>query len=205
MTKVKICGLSTVEALTCAIQAGADYLGLVFAESPRQVTIEQASHLLQQVPIPKTVQTVGVFVSPTRHQLLETQRLTGIDLVQIHGELPALQDLPFPVIHAQAATQTLKLDPIETDYILLDAPATSYQGGNGRPFDWSSIDPTTLPAQKLWLAGGLNANNVQRAIHYFHPFVVDVSSGVETNGQKDCQKIQAFCQKVKENPYVSRT
>lgn len=200
MTQVKICGLSTVEAISCAIQSGADYLGFIFAKSSRNVTIEQVQQLLEQVAIPETVKIVGVFVSPTRQELLDTQRLAGLDLVQVHGTLPDITDLPFPVIQAQSVTQDRHDYHTTADYLLLDAPATIYQGGNGTVFDWTSVDPHTLP--DIWLAGGLNSTNVTDAVAYFQPLVVDVSSGVETNGQKDCQKIQLFCHTVKENHYV---
>ena len=84
MTKVKICGLSTREAVEVAVNSGADYIGFVFAKSKRQVGIKQASHLAQFIP--KTVQKVGVFVSPTLMELQEAISQVPLDLVQIHGE-----------------------------------------------------------------------------------------------------------------------
>ena len=83
------------------------------------------------------------------------------------------------------------------DFLLLDAPPTKYMGGNGQRFDWSAVAVQQLEKEKLWLAGGLTAENVGEAIAYFHPKVVDVSSGVETDGKKDLAKISAFCEAVR--------
>ena len=85
MTKVKICGLSTKEAAETAVSAGADYIGFVFAPSKRQVTLDQASELAKFIPA--DVKKVGVFVSPSRAQLLEVIDKVGLDLVQVHGQV----------------------------------------------------------------------------------------------------------------------
>lgn len=205
MTTIKICGLTTVEATQAAIDAGADYIGFVFAPSKRQIQATAVACLLQQVTRPKTVKTVGVFVSPTRELLLKTAKVASLDFVQIHGDLPDLTDFPLPVIAAQGVEEKTTRYQTSADFLLLDAPPTQYQGGNGQPFDWSLIHPENIPREKLWLAGGLTIQTVAAAIRYFQPLTVDVSSGVETNGQKDLKKIHAFCQAVKEETYVSRT
>ena len=94
MTKVKICGLSTPEAVQTAIEAGADYIGFVFAPSKRQVTLEQARQLA--TGIPKGVQKVGVFVSPQREEVEQACQVVGLDLIQVHGPMDEtiLQDFP---------------------------------------------------------------------------------------------------------------
>ncbi|MBZ5796610.1 hypothetical protein K8353_41815, partial [Burkholderia contaminans] len=87
MTKVKICGLSTKEAVETAVSAGADYIGFVFAPSKRQVTLEEAAELAKLIPA--DVKKVGVFVSPSRVELLEAIDKVGLDLVQVHGQVAA--------------------------------------------------------------------------------------------------------------------
>ena len=96
MTKVKICGLSTKEAVESAVSAGADYIGFVFAPSKRQVTLDQAAELAKLIPA--NVKKVGVFVSPSRAQLLETIEEVGLDLIQVHGQVGdgLLENLPCP-------------------------------------------------------------------------------------------------------------
>ncbi|GCF92531.1 N-(5'-phosphoribosyl)anthranilate isomerase [Enterococcus florum] len=203
MTRIKICGLSTQEAVETVVNSGADYLGFVFAKSPRQVTAELVKKITTNVPA--EMKKVGVFVSPSRDEVETAIQAAGLDLVQIHGE-PLTEAVSVPIIRAVSIrkSQTLPEAGIE-DYLLLDAPPTKYMGGNGEVFDWQAVNPTELPQDKLFVAGGLTPENVAAAIQYFNPLAVDVSSGVETNGKKDYKKITAFCQAVKEETHVSAT
>ena len=198
MTKVKICGLSNIEAVKTAVSAGADYIGFVFAPSKRQVTLEQAAELAKFIP--SHIQKVGVFVSPSRADLLEAIEKVGLDLVQVHGQVAddLFEDLPC------ASIQTVQVDGdghvpnSQADYLLFDAPVA----GSGQTFDWGQLDTAEL-SQPFFIAGGLNEDNVARAIQHFSPFAVDVSSGVETDGQKDHEKIRRFIERVKHG--ISRT
>ena len=192
MTKVKICGLSTKEAVKTAVSAGADYIGFVFAPSKRQVTLEQAAELSKFIP--SHIQKVGVFVSPSRAELLEAVDKVGLDLVQIHGQVAddLFVDLPCASIQAVQVDGDGHLPSSQADYLLFDAPVA----GSGQPFDWGQLDTTEL-SQPFFIAGGLNEDNVARAIQHFSPFAVDVSSGVETDGQKDHEKIRRFIERVK--------
>lgn len=203
MTHIKICGLSTTEAVETAVQGGADYLGFVFAKSPRQVTAEQVKKITATVPA--AIKKVGVFVSPSRDEVEETIQAAGLDLVQIHGEL-LTEAVSVPIIRAVSIrkSEALPQTGIEA-YLLLDAPPAKYMGGNGAVFDWQAVNPNELPQDTLFIAGGLTPENVAAAIQYFQPLAVDVSSGVETNGKKDHKKITAFCQAVKEETHVSAT
>ena len=198
MTKVKICGLSTKEAVKTAVSAGADYIGFVFAPSKRQVTLEQAAELAKFIP--SHIQKVGVFVSPSRAELLEAVDKVGLDLVQVHGQVAddLFEDLPCASIQAVQVDGDGHVPNSQADYLLFDAPVA----GSGQTFDWGQLDTTEL-AQPFFIAGGLNEDNVARAIQYFSPFAVDVSSGVETNGQKDHEKIRRFIERVKNG--ISRT
>ena len=192
MTKVKICGLSNIEAVETAVSAGADYIGFVFAPSKRQVTLEQAAELAKFIP--SHIQKVGVFVSPSRADLLEAIEKVGLDLVQVHGQVvdKLFENLPCGSIQAVQVDEGGQVPNSQADYLLFDAPVA----GSGQTFDWGRLDTTKL-AQLFFIAGGLNEDNVARAIQHFSPFAVDVSSGVETDGQKDHEKIRRFIERVK--------
>ena len=198
MTKVKICGLSTKEAVKTAVSAGADYIGFVFAPSKRQVTVEQVIELAKFIP--SHIQKVGVFVSPSRAELLEAVDKVGLDFVQVHGQVAddLFEDLPCASIQAVQVDEGGHVPNSQADYLLFDAPVA----GSGQTFDWAQLDTTEL-AQPFFIAGGLNEDNVARAIQPFTPFAVDVSSGVETDGQKDHEKIRRFIERVKHG--ISRT
>ena len=198
MTKVKICGLSNIEAVKTAVSAGADYIGFVFAPSKRQVTVEQAIDLAKFIP--SHIQKVGVFVSPSRAELLEAIEKVGLDLVQVHGQVvdKLFKNLPCGSIQAVQVDGDGHVPNSQADYLLFDAPVA----GSGQTFDWGQLDTTEL-SQPFFIAGGLNEDNVARAIQHFSPFAVDVSSGVETDGQKDHEKIRRFIERVKNG--ISRT
>ena len=198
MTKVKICGLSTKEAVKTAVSAGADYIGFVFAPSKRQVTLEQAAELAKIIP--SNIRKVGVFVSPSRAELLEAVDKVGLDFVQVHGKVvdKLFENLPCGSIQAVQVDEGGHVPNSQADYLLFDAPVA----GSGQTFDWGQLDTTEL-AQPFFIAGGLNEDNVARAIQHFSPFAVDVSSGVETDGQKDHEKIRRFIERVKNG--ISRT
>ena len=198
MTKVKICGLSNIEAVETAVSAGADYIGFVFAPSKRQVTVEQAAELTEIIPA--NVKKVGVFVSPSRAELLGAVDKVGLDFVQVHGQVAddLFEDLPCGSIQAVQVDEGGHVPNSQADYLLFDAPVA----GSGQTFDWGQLDTTEL-SQPFFIAGGLNEDNVKEAIQHFTPFAVDVSSGVETDGQKDHEKIRRFIERVKNG--ISRT
>ena len=198
MTKVKICGLSNIETVKTAVSAGADYIGFVFAPSKRQISVEQAIDLAKFIP--SHIQKVGVFVSPSRAELLEAVDKVGLDFVQVHGQVvdKLFENLPCGSIQAVQVDEGGHVPNSQADYLLFDAPVA----GSGQTFDWGRLDTTEL-AQPFFIAGGLNEDNVARAIQHFSPFAVDVSSGVETDGQKDHEKIRRFIERVKHG--ISRT
>ena len=198
MTKVKICGLSTKGAVETAVLAGADYIGFVFAPSKRQVTFEEAAELVKLIPA--NVKKVGVFVSPSRAQLLEAIDKVGLDLVQIHGQVAddLFENLPCGSIQAVQVDGEGHVPNSQANYLLFDAPVA----GSGQTFDWGKLD-TAGVVQTFFIAGGLHEDNVAEAIQHFTPFAVDVSSGVETDGKKDHEKIRRFIERVKNG--ISRT
>lgn len=198
MTKVKICGLSTKEAVETAVSAGVDYIGFVFAPSKRQVTLEEATELAKLIPV--NVKKVGVFVLPSRAQLLEAIEKVGLDLIQVHVQVgdDLFEDLPCASIQAVQVDGNGHVPNSQADYLLFDAPVA----GSGQTFDWGQLNTTGL-VQPIFIAGGLNEDNVVKAIQHFTPYAVDVSSGVETDGQKDHEKIRRFIERAKNG--ISRT
>lgn len=202
--EVKICGLNDEDAIDVAIEAGADYIGLVFYEkSPRAVTAERAAELTQFI---EGVQKVGLFVDPSDALLDEVLTHVRLDLLQFHGsETPervaAIRaDFGIPVMKViaveTAADLTAAAPFLEVvDHLLFDAKppkGAALPGGNAVSFDWTILKgfKSTVP----WmLAGGLTAANVAEAIRISGARTVDVSSGVESSpGVKDPDKIRAF-------------
>ena len=192
MTKVKICGLSSPEAVTAAVDSGADYIGFAFAKSKRQVTLTQAHDLVKNIPV--QVKKVGVFVNPSMEDLEQAIEAVPLDMVQIHGDFDnsLSEKLSVPIIRAvQVASASVILED-SADYFLFDAP----MAGSGKSFDWKLLDTVSIE-KPFFIAGGLTTENVAQAISIFQPYAVDVSSGVETGGRKDIQKIKAFIERVK--------
>ena len=192
MTKVKICGLSTVEAVETAVLAGADYIGFVFAASKRQVSLEQAQELAKRVT--GKTKIVGVFVSPSLEDLEQAIGQVPLDMVQIHGTFDEvlIPLISVPVIRAiQLSDQEAQVSS-QADYLLFDAPVA----GSGQAFDWGLLKDQKIQ-QDFFIAGGLTVDNVRQARETFQPYAVDVSSGVETEGRKDIEKIKAFIEGAK--------
>ncbi|HFI0275639.1 TPA: phosphoribosylanthranilate isomerase [Streptococcus suis] len=192
MTKVKICGLSTEEAVRAAVEGGADYLGFVFAPSRRQVSLERAYQLATLIP--ERIQIVGVFVSPTPTELQLAIGQVPLDIVQIHGDWDEsyVQQVPVPVIRAIQLDKADDIRETQAAYLLFDAPIA----GSGQTFDWELLTGKQF-RQPIFIAGGLTVDNVATAQDLFSPYAVDVSSGVETDGHKDPVKIKAFIERVK--------
>lgn len=212
MTRVKICGLTERLHVEAAINAGADYLGFVFAESRRRIDPTQVRKITEQVP--QNIGKVGVFVSPSFEEVQAAIQAAQLTAIQLHGKvLPFLQTAfqtgtfahqNIAVIQAfDGEADTLEQDFLscDADFGLLDAPVRdhSYAGGNGQSFDWQKAARKPLPlSERFFIAGGLHAENVEEAIQLFRPYAVDVSSGVETQGKKDSRKIEQFIHLVKE-------
>lgn len=200
MTKVKICGLKEVEHVQAAVSAGADAIGFVFAPSKRLVSIAQAHELAKHVP--NGVLKIGVFVNPTAEELLAAVEGVPLDYVQYHGEETSdfIRAQGYPAIKAlsvRSAEDVQAAAQYEVDYYLFDAPGTDFKGGSGHTFDWTLLATAGIPKEKLILAGGLKRENIGEAVSLVAPFMVDVSSGVETDDVKDIEKIEAFLQVAK--------
>lgn len=198
MTKVKICGL--MEETHVKAAEGADAIGFVFAPSKRQVSIERANELAKHAPVDS--ERVGVFVNASLMEIEQTIEKVPLTMVQLHGDEPdsLVEAIQVPVIQAfsiRTKEDVARLKKSKADYVLVDAPGTDYRGGAGKTFDWALLESSGVDLSKLILAGGLNSENVQSAIQRVGPVMVDVSSGVETDGKKDSGKIQEFIKQAK--------
>lgn len=208
--KVKMCGISKVETIPAVVEAKPDYMGLVFAPSKRQVTVEQAKILIEELHKQcinhydtKVVKTVGVFVNETVDNLVAIANEVNLDAVQLHGDedetfIQSLKERTnvevWKAIQIRTAADTEKWIDSSADMLLFDAYHKDERGGTGEVFDWSSLDAFERP---FMLAGGIDSTNVARAIRTVRPYGIDISSGIETNGMKDDKKITAFTKIVK--------
>lgn len=197
MTKIKLCGITRLCDIEVANELKPEYIGFVFAKkSKRYVAPEVAEQLKRKLS--NKIQAVGVFVDESVQQVAKLLREHVIDLAQLHGSedddyIRMLRELTNqPIIKAFRINEESDLDAIEAcsaDYVLLDSGA-----GCGEIFEWSLIKNIKRP---FFLAGGLHTDNVKTAVQEIHPFAVDVSSGIETNGFKDEEKIRAFVTAVR--------
>lgn len=196
---VKICGIKTEEAANVAVEAGADFIGFVFARSKRQITPEAASRIANTVP--SHVKKVGVFVNETVDTILIIAEKANLDVIQLHGDEPAsvAEQLPYQIIKAFPIDRErlANVQHYPCDYYLLDSPIGDNRGGNGTTFDWDLANDLSIDRNKVILAGGLSPENIKEAINRVKPVGVDVSSGVETNGEKDFNKIEQFITNAK--------
>lgn len=201
MVKIKVCGITTVEDALKAVELGADALGFNFyPPSPRYVEPEKARAILAAVP--EKVCNVALFVNEPREKVREilahgllAEKRQAFGALQFHGEESGdyCRGWDFKVIKAfriKDQKSLLALRGFPADFYLLDSFSPGY-GGSGQPFPWDWLEG--LPAEKLILAGGLDAENVQEAIRRLRPYGVDVCSGVEAKpGVKDHEKLKAF-------------
>lgn len=201
-TRVKICGITNAEDAVAAVKAGADALGVVLTEGPRQVTLDEAADAL--APVPPMVGRVGVFVDADADFVAEAVARLGLTAVQFHGdESPeACAAVGAPVIKAVRVAEDFDA-AVMTPYrslvsaLLLDTYVSRQNGGTGMAFAWDRVGelPRWAP---IIVAGGLNPVNVGQAIRVLKPYAVDVSSGVEERRRhKDHMKVQAFVAAVR--------
>ena len=198
MIRIKICGITNADDARAAAEAGADAIGLIFADSPRRVTPAQAARIVAAVPV--FVTTVGVFVDADAETIERTARQVRLDRVQLHGDEPPelAARLSRPVI------KRLRVGP-DTDADTLRREADRWRGcailldpgaGSGEAFDWSLAAELGRP---VIVAGGLTVENVAEAIRQARPAAVDVCSGVEREpGRKSVAKMQAFVRAVRD-------
>lgn len=203
MSKIKICGIRRTCDIEFVNEAKPDYIGFVFAKSPRQVSFDVAAELKDKLD--KNIKTVGVFVNSPISEILPLVKEGIIDLIQLHGEedehfIEQLKDYTTaPIIKAvrvQSQQDIIDKQELPCEFLLLDTFQKDVYGGSGQTFDWTLIPKLKKP---FFLAGGININNINQAISACHPYCVDVSSGVETDGVKDREKIIDITMKARNN------
>ncbi|MZQ98725.1 MAG: phosphoribosylanthranilate isomerase [Acidaminobacter sp.] len=206
--KIKFCGLRRPEDIEYANQTRPDYIGFVFAKSKRQVSPELAGQL--GLGLAEGMKRVGVFVNAPLEEILEAVRLAKLDVVQLHGdegpeEIRAVKDALVGVgtgtigrvpeiwkaVRTTDAAVLLAADGLEVDRLLLDAFTPGMAGGTGVVADWNMIRGVKEQLTKpFFLAGGLNAGNLEEAVYAVEPYGIDLSSGIETDGFKDLSKME---------------
>jgi phosphoribosylanthranilate isomerase len=242
MTRVKICGCRTVEQAQVAADAGADFVGMVFAESRRKVEMDDAYDIVHALGTPlaelemsdppslfrteatdlrswfelgvsalerllarKRPLTVGVFANNDPDEINDIADEVGLDLIQLSGGEPWSECLlmnrqVLKVVHVgdadDLAAVTGRMQTGSAMAVMLDRGGSGVYGGAGVSFDWG-LAAQIAAAMPVWLAGGLTVENVAAAIRQVRPWCVDVSSGVETDGVKDLQKIREFLKAAK--------
>jgi phosphoribosylanthranilate isomerase len=213
MTVVKICGIRDKPHAMATVEAGADFIGLVFAPSRRQITLSQAKDIVNAVKsISDTIQTVGVFVNMPSHGINMIADSCNLDWVQLSGDenREYCRHIARPIIKAvrikrgQHPEQIRHLLAVESEMLseqkfiyLLDSQVKGRYGGTGTTFDWN-VARQAAKDFPLIIAGGLTQENVSRVIDVAAPWGVDVSSGVETRGIMDIAKIKAFIEAVRQ-------
>lgn len=199
--KIKICGLKSLEDISFVNEAQVDFAGFIFAkESKRKISLNQTIEMKKALS--KNIKSVGVFVNENIENILEVINAKVIDIIQLHGcedneyinTLKSKTDLK--IIKALKADENLKynIDNTLADFVLIDSYNKNNFGGTGEVFDWGLIPETD---KKIFLAGGLNTQNIINAINKITPYCADINSGVETDGKKDKNKILEITKLVK--------
>ena len=214
--KVKFCGISQEDTIPVLGEARPDYVGFVFAPSKRQVTIEQAHSIvrslqgsLQTTSDDKGISWVGVFVNETIPNVIEVAKTVPLSVVQLHGDedLAYIESLRnhlqeeqlesvqiWKAIQVQSKEDIVQWEQVPIDGLVVDAYSKEERGGTGKTIDWSLLDDVNVP---YYLAGGIGLHNVARAIRRLQPYGLDMSSSLETNGQKDDTTIRTMSQLIK--------
>lgn len=208
MTRIKICGITDIATADLCRRLEVDFIGLVFAASPRQITPERAvkitQHLVRQAVRPEII---GVFVNLPAPEVNRITEYCGLDRVQLSGDEDDdyCRRIERPVIRSvridkdmmpEKINAMMTASPARSIY-LADTKSTDKYGGTGECFDWNLLKRLD-PSMPVMIAGGLNPNNVNDLISRHRPWGVDVSSGVESNGGKDATKIHDFIRAVRE-------
>jgi phosphoribosylanthranilate isomerase len=202
-TRVKICGITTVEEATLAVDAGADALGMIFAESPRRISMERAGAIVHAVPLFMTLVAVFVDASPTCVQdavrIGCVPQFCGDESPELCERAPLRPYIKVCHVSEQDTPAVIAeyTDRYEHAILLFDSRVAGLHGGTGKSFDWDIIR-SIAARRRVMVSGGLTPENVGDCVRRVRPYAVDVRSGVETHGEKDPERMTAFVQAVRE-------
>lgn len=205
MVQVKICGNTNAEDVKKAVELGADYIGFIFADGKRKIALDSAKAIVREVPQFKNF--VGVFYNQPKAEVEKIGSELGLKYLQFHGDETALYCHSFEekgykvfkTFRIKDSMSMKRMDEYNVTAFLFDTFSKDEKGGTGIPFDWNLIDDKPYVHEKLFLAGGLNPQNLQSAIERVKPYAVDVASGVEaTPGKKDYALLKQFIQIAKQ-------
>lgn len=200
VVRIKICGLKTIEDIHMVNRLKPDFVGFVFAGSKRRITPETAAELKKAL-LPE-IRSVGVFVNEEMERIVGLARNGVLDDIQLHGDegemyirqLKEMTDKPvIKAVRVRSTEDIREAEKLPCDYLLLDTYKAGEYGGSGETFPWNMIPELEKP---FFLAGGLCAGNIADAVKSCHPWAVDVSSSVETDGRKDEKKVREFIEAV---------
>ena len=208
MSKIKICGIRRIEDIEIINKYNPDYIGFIFAESKRKISKEFCKELVDKLN--SNIKTVGVFVNETADNILKIADYCNLDIVQLHGE-ESIEDCKiigeyFEVWKAFSVKSSennirekleLNLEKYKnvTDLYLLDAYSKVARGGTGEVFNWDIVSGLNKK-YRIALAGGITPKNIVEAINLVNPEIIDISSGVETDGYKNEEKIKELINKT---------
>ena len=193
---VKMCGIRREEDAAYADEVCPDYVGFVFADSPRQVSVEEAVRFRKDMR--KEIRCVGVFVNETPEKIAEIAVRVPLDAVQLHGDeteedirkLRSLCDKEiWKAARVKSAEDIQKVQMLPADRILLDSFSKEAYGGTGRTIRLDILKEAEI-TKPYFLAGGLNPENLKGILDEIHPEGIDISSGIETDGYKDLEKMK---------------
>ena len=215
--KVKFCGITQLDTVPVLLETGPDYVGFVFAPSKRQVTVEQAQSIARDLRDSlkitngdKSSSPVGVFVNEMIPTIVEIAKAVPLSIVQLHGDetIAYIETLRnqlqeqqlesveiWKAIQVQGKEDMLPWEQAPIDGLVVDAYSKKERGGTGKTIDWSLLEGVQVP---YYLAGGIGLHNVVRAIRRLQPYGLDMSSSLETNGQKDAKKMSTMSQLIKQ-------
>jgi phosphoribosylanthranilate isomerase len=207
-TRVKLCGITSVDDASLAVEAGAWAIGMIFADvSPRRVDVPTAAEI--GAAMRRKVEVTGVFVNTPLDEVVEIADLTSISMVQLHGDegptfcaevahRTGLKVVKAARVRDKASVQALRAFRVAVDFHLLDAYVEGMQGGTGRAFPWE-LAKERGAGPPVILSGGITPDNVAEAIAGLHPFAVDSASGTESSpGVKDPAKVEALMRAVEQ-------
>lgn len=210
MVRIKICGITNIDDAIAAVEAGADALGFVFAESPRKIDPKAAFEIVQALP--PFVTTVGVFANQEAEEITWTMKRACLQIAQVHGDLLCGNSEESGGIGCRRLIRAIGIrseddvrQAVESardcncTAFLLDAHAEGKMGGTGQTFDWNlAVLARAMLGKPMILAGGLTPENVGEAVDTVQPYAIDVSSGVECEpGKKDHDKIREFIENAR--------